>query len=209
MKIVLLGAPGAGKGTQAKKIQEQYSIPHLSAGDMLRDAVSRKTAGGTKASEYMDQGKLVPDSLVIDIIRQKIHDIDSGFILDGFPRTFFQACQLDTFVELDAVISIDVPFHHLLKRLTGRRSCPQCGAVYHVLNNPPDVEDTCDVCSTQLVLRPDDNEETVKTRIETYISATQPLIEYYTDKGVLHSVDGDMEIDEIYKNIDRILRTLP
>lgn len=209
MNLVLLGAPGAGKGTQAKKILEKFRVPHLSAGDLLREAVARGTPRGKEAAGFMSRGALVPDTLVIAIIRERIRELDSGFILDGFPRTIFQARELDKFVTLDTVISIDVPFDQLLARLTGRRSCPECGAVYHVVYNPPLKENICDACHAKLIQRADDNKETVTSRIETYVSQTQPLIHYYEERNILHHVDGSKEIDGIFREIGEYLTSLP
>ncbi len=205
MKIVLLGAPGAGKGTQAKRISERYGVPHLSAGDILRNAASARTPEGMEAAGYMDQGKLVPNEVVLSIVKSEIQRLKKGFILDGFPRTIPQAESLGTFTELDTVINIEVDFALLLKRLTGRRSCPKCGAVYHILNNPPSTEGLCDKCGTELIQRKDDNEETVKKRIDTYVSLTQPLIEYYKKKGILRNVNGNGKIDQIFQEIAELL----
>lgn len=206
MRLVLLGPPGAGKGTQAKRITEDFHLLHLSAGDLLREAVAKGTPEGKEAEGHMNKGALVPDALILSIIRKKIDHLDSGFILDGFPRTLNQAAELDTFVPLDMVISIEVPFDLLLQRLTGRRSCPACGAVFHVLNNPPAQDDICDDCGSSLIQRADDNEQTVRSRIDTYVSQTQPLIEYYESRNILRHVDGSRDIDSIYREINSILR---
>ena len=205
MNIVLLGAPGAGKGTQAKKIHYLFGIPHLSAGDLLRDAVSRGTPEGRLAEDHMKSGSLVPDDLILSIISDKLSGLTSGFILDGFPRTLPQARELESIVSLDIVISIDVPFDALLTRLTGRRSCPSCGGVFHITFNPPRVSGICDLCGGDLVHRVDDNEETVSARIETYILQTSPLVEYYDDRGILRHVDGTGDIDSIFGEIETAL----
>jgi len=176
MNIVLLGAPGAGKGTQAKRIQADYSIAHISAGDLLREAVSLGTPEGLEAKSFMESGSLVPDSLILALIAGKVKEIGSGFILDGFPRTIDQARKLDDLIDLDIVISIDVPFTSLLDRLTGRRSCPSCGSVFHMIFNPPKTTGVGDQCNSGLVHRADDNEKTVSARINTYVSQTEPHI---------------------------------
>jgi len=207
MRIVLLGAPGAGKGTQAKFISDKYGVPHLSTGDMLRDAVRRMTPEGIKAEEYMNSGRLVPDDVVLSIVEKRIRE-SNGFLLDGFPRTIPQAQALEKITPLDAVIDIEVDFNVLLQRLTGRRTCPKCGAVYHILYNPPGKEGICDRCSTSLVQREDDNEVTVKKRIETYREQTQPLIDYYRERGLLYPVDGNRGIQEIFRDIVRLLEGL-
>ncbi len=209
MRMVLLGPPGAGKGTQAKKLAEHYGIPHISTGDILRDAVRKGTDLGKKAREYMDAGALVPDEIVIGIVRERLKEEDCamGFILDGFPRTVHQAVELDRITALDAVVNIDVPFEKLVERLTGRRSCPKCGAVYHIKTNPPKKEGICDICGTPLVQRDDDREETVKNRLETYLKQTAPLIGHYKEKGILINVDGDGTIEEVFERIINALST--
>jgi len=208
MNIVLLGAPGAGKGTQAKKIHEKYDIPHLSAGDLLRGAVAENTPEGKQASEFMNRGALVPDGIILTIINREIELLEHGYILDGFPRTLSQAEQLENFTTLVAVLNIDVDFDLLLERLTGRLSCPSCGAVYHNTYNTPKLAGTCDVCAAELVTRKDDTEETVKKRIDTYLSLTRPLIDHYREKGLLVDFDGNRDIDEIFQNIVNFLDRL-
>ena len=208
MNIVLLGPPGAGKGTQAKRIHERFRIPHLSAGDILRDAVARGTQEGQEARAHMDAGALVPDELIISIMSGKLESLPTGFILDGFPRTVGQARRLDTIVKLHAVISIEVPDGVLLDRLTGRRSCPSCGGVFHAVFNPPRNPDRCDLCGGPLIRRADDNEETVSARIRTYNEQTHPLIRYYTDQGLLVPVDGTGDIDTIFGSIEAYLLEL-
>lgn len=229
MKLVLLGAPGAGKGTQAKKISLRYGIPHLSTGDLLRNAIRDGTSAGKEAEGFMSRGELVPDHVVLNILENEVnvrsedhHDeqandqreelIDgqvedqrNGFILDGFPRSIDQARALDDLVELDIVVNIDVDLDLLMKRLTGRRSCSSCGAVFHIMNNPPREEGICDQCGSGLTRRKDDNEETVGKRIETYLSQTQPLIDHYKDKGILRIVDGNGEINKIFEEIALVL----
>jgi len=207
MKLILLGAPGAGKGTQAKKIVKEFAIPQISTGDILRRAVSDGTPLGKEAKKYMEAGRLVPDELVIGIMKERLHqdDCSNGFILDGFPRTVEQARALEGFTEIDAVLNIDVDFNSLVERITGRRSCPECGAVYHIKFNPPKVEGICDICGSRLVQREDDREETVRKRLEIYTEQTSPLIDYYAERGLLRTVDGNRSIDEIYESIRTVL----
>ena len=207
MKVVLLGPPGAGKGTQAKLISENYGIPHLSTGDMLREAVKKGTPEGLKAKEYMNAGKLVPDELVLSILKARISGLNS-FLLDGFPRTISQAEALEAITPLDAVIDIHVESSVILNRLTGRRTCPRCGAVYHTIYNPPVKKGICDRCGTPLVQREDDREETVRKRIETYRKQTQPLIHHYLRKGLLYRVDGNRDIQDIFQEILGILNRI-
>jgi adenylate kinase len=209
MKIAMFGPPGAGKGTQATVIKERYNIPQISTGDLLRAQVREGSELGRKAKGYMDAGKLVPDEIVIGMLRDRISEEDcgGGFILDGFPRSLSQAETLDDIVELDSVINIDVDESVIIKRITGRRMC-KCGATYHVDFNPPKVEGICDECGSRLYQREDDREETVKKRIEVYRDQTQPLIEYYNRKGILRTVDGDRPIDQISEDIISILDTL-
>jgi len=203
MKLILLGPPGAGKGTQAKYIVESKGIPAISTGDILRRAMRDGSELGEKVMEHMNAGNLVPDALVIDVMRQRLDDPDceKGFLLDGFPRTIAQAEALDTFVEIDVVVCIDVDVEELVKRLTGRRSCPECNAVYHVMFNAPKKQGLCDKCGSALFRRGDDNEETVRNRIKTYHEQTEPLIEYYTNKEKIMMVDGARDIEEISKDI--------
>ncbi|MHA1376899.1 MAG: adenylate kinase [Candidatus Helarchaeota archaeon] len=207
MKIVLLGPPGAGKGTQARKIVEKYGILHLSTGDMLRQAVRDKTELGKTAKGYMESGKLVPDNLVIGIIneRLKMPDCAKGYILDGFPRTLNQAIELDKHEKIDAVIFIDVPFEELVHRLAGRWSCPKCGAVYNLKFTPPKKQGICDSCMSPLVQRDDDTEATVRKRIKTYQEQSEPLINYYEEKNLLKRVNGTGKIEDIFHDISKIL----
>lgn len=203
MRIIMLGAPGAGKGTQAQKLAQHLSIPQISTGDMLRQAVSEGTPLGIEAKKYMDAGKLVPDDVVIGIVAERIKKPDCvrGFILDGFPRTIEQAKALDSIAKIDWVINIDVPEDILVERITGRRSCKKCGAVYHVKYNPPAKEGICNVCGEKLYQREDDREDTVRKRVETYNKQTKVLIDYYARSGNLLNIDGNREIDAIFGDI--------
>ncbi len=208
MRLVLLGPPGAGKGTQAAGIIKNYSIPHISTGDIFRKNIKENTELGQEAKKYMDQGLLVPDELVVKIVKDRLMEDDckEGFLLDGFPRTVAQADSLDTElkemgISLDSVINIVVPAEALIQRAVGRRICKSCGATYHVEFNKPAVEGKCDVCGGELFQRDDDNEETVSKRIEVYNEQTQPLIDYYTDKGIIFNVDGLKPIDDVLAEI--------
>ncbi|WP_097027219.1 adenylate kinase [Clostridium peptidivorans] len=212
MNIILLGPPGAGKGTQAKLISEKYSIPHISTGDIFRKNISKKTPLGVKAKSYMDKGQLVPDELTIDLVKDRLQqeDCKNGFLLDGFPRTVAQAEALDKFLyednqNINSALLIDVPQEYILERMTGRRVCNSCGASYHIKFNPSKVEEKCDVCGSELIQRKDDSEETVKERLDVYSKQTQPLIQYYSDKKVLSTIDGTREIKEVFENISDIL----
>lgn len=207
MRLVLLGAPGAGKGTQAVILSEKYNIPHISTGDIFRSNIKNNTELGKKAKEYIDKGLLVPDELTIDIVKDRINkpDCSDGFILDGFPRTIFQAQELDKIlegmgIELDCVLNIDVSDEKIIKRISGRRVC-QCGKTYHILNNPPKKEGICDSCNGELFQREDDREETVIQRLETYHKQTEPLIEYYEKSGKLVTVEGRESIDDTTKEV--------
>ena len=202
MNIILLGPPGCGKGTQAKKISEKYGLAHVSTGDLLRKAAAEKTEIGLKAKEYMDNGKLVPDKLVIELMKEKLSD---NALLDGFPRTINQALALKNFFDVNVVLNIDVDFRILVKRLTGRRSCA-CGAVYHIEYNPPEKENVCNKCGSKLYQRDDDREDVVIKRLETYKKETAPLTEYYSEKNKLKTVDGNGSIDETFRKICEILR---
>ncbi len=212
MKIIMLGAPGAGKGTQAKLISEEYGIPHISTGDIFRANLKEGTELGQKAKVYMDQGLLVPDDLTCDLVVDRIaqDDCENGFILDGFPRTIPQAdCLTDALGKLgesmDFAIDVNVPDENIIKRMSGRRACLNCGATYHVVEIPPKVEGVCDVCGGKLVLRDDDKPETVKKRLDVYHEQTQPLIDYYTKQGILHTVDGTLPMEEVFAQIKEIL----
>lgn len=213
MRLVLLGAPGAGKGTQAKKIIEKYPMPQISTGDLLRAAVSAGTALGKEAKSFMDKGELVPDSVVLGMVEERLKqdDCKKGYILDGFPRNTKQAEALDAMLanlgmSLTAALSVDVPFDILMKRLTGRRTCKACGQMFNIYSNAPKKEGACDKCSGELFQRDDDREETIKKRLEVYNAQTAPLIDYYGKKGILKSVDGATgTIDEIFANVRNVL----
>ncbi|MFH0811744.1 MAG: adenylate kinase [Pseudomonadota bacterium] len=212
MNIILLGPPGCGKGTQAKMLTEKYKIPQVSTGDILRESVKNETPLGLQAKSYMDSGKLVPDGVVIGIIQERLRkpDCQSGFILDGFPRTVVQAQALDNTLgtmqqKIEHVISITVIDEQLLGRLTGRRTCRSCGAMFHVLFNPPKKEGCCDVCSGELYQRDDDKEETILNRLNVYKQQTAPLIDYYQNKGWLRTINGIGEIEDIFKKIEEVL----
>ena len=208
MKIIMLGAPGAGKGTQAKKIAEKYGIPHISTGDIFRANIKEGTELGKKAKEYMDQGALVPDSLTLDLImdRFKAPDCANGYVLDGFPRTIPQAEALTkTLAEagaaMDYAINVEVPDEAIVERMSGRRACLKCGATYHIVYNAPKTEGVCDTCGEELVLRKDDAPETVLNRLSVYHEQTQPLIDYYQKQGILREVDGTKELNEVFEAI--------
>ena len=212
MKIIMLGAPGAGKGTQAKKIAERYSIPHISTGDIFRANIKNGTELGKKAKAYMDEGALVPDDLVVDLVvdRFKNPDCANGYVLDGFPRTIPQAESLDAALyaigeTVDFAINVEVPDGNIINRMAGRRSCIGCGATYHIKYNPSKVEGVCDVCGEKLILRDDDQPETVKNRLSVYHDQTQPLIDFYSKKGVLAEVDGMKDMDDVFNAIVIIL----
>lgn len=212
MKIIMLGAPGAGKGTQAKKIAAKYHVPHISTGDIFRANIKEGTELGKKAQEYMDQGLLVPDELVCDLVVDRIHkdDCENGFILDGFPRTIPQADALDGALaqngeKIEYAIDVEVPDENIIKRMAGRRSCKDCGAIFHLVYNPPKKENCCDVCGGSLVLRDDDKEETVKKRLDVYHEQTAPLIDHYKKAGSLYEVDGTQDINVVFEEIESIL----
>ncbi|HHY41626.1 MAG TPA: adenylate kinase [Thermoanaerobacterales bacterium] len=212
MRIVMLGPPGAGKGTQAKKIAEEFKIPHISTGEILRKAVQDNTPLGKKASEYLDKGLLVPDEIVEGIVRSrlKMHDCAAGFLLDGFPRTVRQAENLDEFlkeenVNLDIVINIQVEQRLLIERFTGRRTCQKCGATFHIEFSPPKTPGICDKCGEKLIVRKDDDIETVKKRLEVYETTTAPLVDYYDRRKLLVNVDGSKPIDDVFEDIKKAL----
>ncbi|MBH0231793.1 adenylate kinase [Halobacillus yeomjeoni] len=215
MNLILMGLPGAGKGTQAEKIVEKYDIPHISTGDMFRLAIKEGTELGKEAKSYMDKGELVPDEVTIGIVRERLSkpDAQSGFLLDGFPRTIAQADALENLLEdmndsIDHVLHIDVPKDQLIERLTGRRICPTCGATYHVSFNPPKEAGKCDHDGSELIQREDDQPDTVKKRLEVNVEQTQPLLDFYRDKGYLVSFEGDRDINDVFQDIDAKLGEL-
>ena len=209
MKIIMLGAPGAGKGTQAKKIAAKYGIPHISTGDIFRANIKNGTELGKKAKTYMDQGLLVPDELVVDLVVDRVNqeDCENGYVLDGFPRTIPQAEALDKAQgqKMDYAIDVDVPDENIVRRMGGRRACVGCGATYHLEYAPTRQEGICDVCGGELILRDDDKPETVLKRLGVYHEQTQPLIEYYTNQGILKTVDGTVDMEDVFAAIVSIL----
>ena len=212
MKIVMLGAPGAGKGTQAARIAEKYGIPHISTGDIFRYNLKNGTELGKKAKEYMDKGELVPDELTCEIVADRIFmdDCAKGYILDGFPRNIPQGRYLTDVLtkadqKIDFAIDVEVPDENIVKRMSGRRACPNCGATYHIVNIPPKKEGICDNCGTELIQRADDKAETVKKRLDVYHDATQPLMDYYKELGVLKEVDGTQPMNDVFEDICKIL----
>jgi len=212
MKIVMLGAPGAGKGTQAKKIVEKYGVPHISTGDIFRANIKNGTELGAKAKGYMDAGLLVPDELVVDLVVDRLSqaDCERGYVLDGFPRTIPQAEALTNALKangeaLDFAFDVDVPDENIITRMAGRRACVGCGATYHLEYAPTKEENICDACGGELILRDDDKPETVKKRLDVYHEQTQPLIDYYNKLGILKSVDGTQNINKIFETIVAIL----
>ena len=212
MKIIMLGAPGAGKGTQAKKIADKYQIPHISTGDIFRANIKNGTELGMKAKTYMDQGLLVPDELVVDLVVDRLaqDDCANGCVLDGFPRTIPQAECLDAALAakgeaIDYAVDVDVPDENIINRMSGRRACVACGATYHIVHIPTKVEGVCDRCGESLILRDDDKPETVKKRLDVYHAQTQPLIDYCTSKNVLKSVDGTQDMEDVFQAIVDIL----
>ncbi|WP_129705679.1 adenylate kinase [Priestia megaterium] len=212
MNLVLMGLPGAGKGTQAEKIVEHYDIPHISTGDMFRAAIKEGTQLGLKAKSFMDQGNLVPDEVTIGIVRERLnkHDCENGFLLDGFPRTVAQAEALETITkelnkQIDYVINIDVDQSILMERLTGRRICKDCGATYHLVFNPPAKEGVCDKCGGELYQRADDNAETVSTRLSVNVKQSQPLLDFYQEKGYLRNINGNQDINIVFEDVRQLL----
>lgn len=212
MKIIMLGAPGAGKGTQAKMIAEKYGVPHISTGDIFRANIKNGTELGMEAKKYMDQGLLVPDELTVRILLDRVaqDDCKNGYVLDGFPRTIPQAEVLDKALaelgdQIDFAIDVEVPDENIIKRMGGRRACLSCGATYHIEHIPPKQEGICDTCGKELVLRDDDKPETVKNRLNVYHEQTQPLIEFYQAKGVLKTVDGTQDMKDVFAAITAIL----
>ncbi|OFW56478.1 MAG: adenylate kinase [Candidatus Solincola sediminis] len=218
MNLILLGAPGAGKGTQAERLSAIYGIAHISTGDILRENIREGTRLGVEAGRYMEKGELVPDKVVIDIVRERLResDCDRGFVLDGFPRTIEQAESLKTILAeigkpIDHAINIEVPDEVVVERLSARRVCNSCGAVKHLIYNPPRQEGICDECPGELCLRPDDNRETVRERLREYKKKTQPLIDYYQTLGLLREVDGSLEMDRVLEEIRSVIdkQTIP
>ncbi|MBR1439791.1 MAG: adenylate kinase [Lachnospiraceae bacterium] len=212
MKIIMLGAPGAGKGTQAKMIAEKFAIPHISTGDIFRANIKNNTPLGQEAKKYMDEGKLVPDELTVKILLDRVaqDDCKNGYVLDGFPRTIPQAEVLDQELtklndQIDYAIDVDVPDENIVKRMSGRRACLTCGATYHIEHIPPKQEGICDKCGSELVQRDDDKEETVLNRLKVYHDQTQPLIDYYTKKNILKTVDGTVDMKDVFAAITAIL----
>ena len=215
MNIVLLGAPGAGKGTQAARMVEEFALPHISTGDIFRKAVADGTPLGLEAKRYMDAGELVPDAVTIGIVKERLAqpDCETGFILDGFPRTVPQADALGTALAsmgraLDAVVLVDVPSSALVARLTSRRQCRACGRIYNTMGEMPAEADVCDSCGGEVYQRADDSVETVTNRLAVYEANTQPLIEYYRELGLLRTVDGDRDVDDVYSDIAALLHSL-
>lgn len=212
LKIIMLGAPGAGKGTQAKLIAEKYNIPHISTGDIFRANIKEGTELGKEAKQYMDKGQLVPDELTVRILLDRVSkdDCKNGYVLDGFPRTIPQAEVLDTEVaklgeKIDFAIDVDVPDENIIRRMSGRRSCPGCGKTYHIVHVPPKKEGICDDCGKELVLRDDDKPETVKNRLDVYHKQTQPLIDYYSKQNILRTVDGTQDMNDVFTAITALL----
>lgn len=212
MKIIMLGAPGAGKGTQAQMIADKFGIPHISTGDIFRENVKNGTELGMEAIKYMDQGLLVPDELTVKILLDRVakDDCENGYVLDGFPRTIPQAEVLDAAIKelgdkIDYAINVDVPDENIIRRMSGRRACLACGATFHIEHIPPKQEGICDRCGKELVLRDDDREETVKNRLDVYHKQTQPLIDFYTKQGILKTVDGTADMKDVFTAIIAIL----
>ncbi|OIJ21638.1 adenylate kinase [Anaerobacillus alkalidiazotrophicus] len=216
MNLILMGLPGAGKGTQAEKIVEKYGIPHISTGDMFRAAIKDGTDLGKQAKSFMDAGNLVPDEVTIGIVRERLskEDCNKGFLLDGFPRTVAQAEALETMLasldrKIDSVIYVEVPKEELFERLTGRWVSPTSGATYHIKFNPPKVEGICDKDGSTLVQRQDDKPETVANRLEVNLKQTQPLIDFYSEKGYLERIDGNQHIQKVFEDVENILKGIP
>lgn len=215
MNIILMGLPGAGKGTQASEIVKKFPIPHISTGDMFRKAIKDETDLGKEAKSYMDRGELVPDEVTVGIVKERISEDDAkkGFLLDGFPRTIEQAEALNNIMSeldrnIDAVINIEVPEEELMNRLTGRRICEKCGTTYHLVFNPPKVDGVCDIDGGKLYQRKDDNPETVSNRLSVNVKQSKPILEYYDEKSVLKNIDGAKDIDEVTKDVIDILDQL-
>jgi adenylate kinase len=213
MKLLIMGRPGVGKGTQAANIKEYYKIPHISTGDMFRAAIKNQTELGLLAKSYMDKGGLVPDEVTIGLVRERLAEADckNGFLLDGFPRTVAQAEALDEIlksngIKLDAVLDVNVPAEKLIRRMVGRRVCKTCGATFHVEFNAPKKDGICDNCGSPLIQRADDTEATAKNRLEVYDNQTAPLLDFYSKKGILKTVNGDQPLDKVFEDIKETLR---
>ena len=212
MNIILMGPPGAGKGTQAANLVKEYGLTHISTGDIFRKALKEQTKYGVIAKYFMQFGHLVPDDYTIQMVREYLqeNEFPKGFILDGFPRTIIQARELESIAkefgfEIDAVINLDIELDRLVPRLSGRRTCKECGASYHIEYNPPKVEGICDICGGELYQRPDESEEAVKVRLDTYEKQTRPLIDYYTMKGTIININGDQSMEDVFKDIEKSL----
>ena len=215
MNLLIIGAPGAGKGTMSERIIEEYDIAHISTGDILRQAIKDATPVGKKAQEYMDKGNLVPDSIIHDLIveRLSMDDINKGFLFDGYPRTIEQAIDFSEIAEklgkkIDAVINLDIEDEVLFKRITGRRLCPQCGAIYNIYYKPTSKENVCDECGGELIIRADDNAESLKVRLEAYHNLTEPIIDYYKKMDLVRNVNADQTTDDVFNDIKAILEGL-
>ena len=212
MKIIMLGAPGAGKGSQASRIAMEYQLPHISTGDIFRANLKEETELGKKAKSFMDKGELVPDDITIAMLLERIHkeDCKNGYILDGFPRTIPQAEALKEALakkdeKIDLALDVEASDELIIKRMAGRRTCPACGAIYHIVSLPPKTEGICDRCGADLIQRKDDNEETVKNRLKIYHEVTEPLISYYKKEGILEEIDGAEELDKVFEKVKRII----
>ena len=212
MRLLIMGAPGAGKGTQAALIKEEYNIAHISTGDMFRKAIMDKTPMGVVAATYIDKGNLVPDDVTIALVRERLQekDCNNGFLLDGFPRTYEQAVALDKIlndlgIKLDAVLNISVDDEYLVERITGRRVCEKCGASYHIKAAKPKVDGVCDMCGGKLIQRKDDEEATIKNRLQVYYQKTKPVLDYYVEQGIVRNVSGVGDIEDIFNNIKKSL----
>ena len=210
MKLVFIGPPGIGKGTYAKAISQKYGIPHISTGDIFREEIAKGSELGRKVKEYVDKGLLVPDEIVIEVVKKRLSQPDCarGFILDGFPRTLKQAEALDQITRIDAVLLFNAPLEIIIERVSGRRICPNCGAIYHIKWRPPKTPDVCDVCGARLIRRRDDEPDVVRRRYEIYLETFTPIIEYYRRKGLLVEVDASHEAERVVMEIERILRSL-
>lgn len=212
MKIIMLGAPGAGKGSQASRIAKEYQLPHISTGDIFRANLKEETELGKRAKSFMDKGELVPDDITIAMLLDRIHkeDCKNGYILDGFPRTIPQAEALKEALakkdeKIDLALDVEASDELIIKRMDGRRTCPACGAIYHIVTLPPKTEGICDRCGADLIQRKDDNEETVKNRLKIYHEVTEPLISYYKKEGILEEIDGAEELDKVFEKVKRII----